>query len=539
MTRTTPHRARAAWPGIAALAAVAVLLAGSFTGLGLAAASAPGSDVAGLLGDPFLWSTVRFTLLQAGLSTALSVLPAVPLALALSRNPAFPLRSAIVALLAVPLAIPALVAALAILAVLGRQGLVSDLMVLSGLDRWSGAYGLSGILAAHVFFNWPLATRMLMQALDTIPGDQWRLAAQLGFDRRTAFRHIEWPVMRQALPGIASLVLMLCITSFTVVLTLGGGPRSTTLEVAIYQALRFEFDQGRAALLTVIQLALTGAIVAALWRSGGAFVPDAGLAVARRARRHLPATPLGRLLDTLAIAAGATVVAVPLATMTVAGLRADLARLATEPAVVDATLTSLALGTASALLATMFAYALVATRSAVSRRAALFDQGASLVLLVPPIVIGAGWFVLLNRFIDVFSAAPFMVVAVNAAMALPFALRALRPAFDANAARHDRLALSLGIGGMTRLRLVDWPNLKRAFATAFVFAAALSLGDLGTIALFGSDALQTLPYLLYGRLGSYRTADAAGLALFLGLLCLALMLAGEALRNRSVPGEPR
>ena len=45
---------------------------------------------------------------------------------------------------------------------------------------------------------------------------------------------------------------------------------------------------------------------------------------------------------------------------------------------------------------------------------------------------------------------------------------------------------------------------------------ALSLGDLGVIALFGSDSVQTLPYLLLARMGSYRTADAAGLALMLG-----------------------
>jgi thiamine transport system permease protein len=53
---------------------------------------------------------------------------------------------------------------------------------------------------------------------------------------------------------------------------------------------------------------------------------------------------------------------------------------------------------------------------------------------------------------------------------------------------------------------------------------ALSLGDLGVIALFGSDAVQTLPYLLLARMGSYRTEDAAGLALLLGIVCLALML---------------
>ncbi|MCY1313215.1 hypothetical protein D9M70_637180 [compost metagenome] len=38
----------------------------------------------------------------------------------------------------------------------------------------------------------------------------------------------------------------------------------------------------------------------------------------------------------------------------------------------------------------------------------------------------------------------------------------------------------------------------------------------------------TLPWLLYSRMGSYRTADAAGLALFLGLLCLIFTILGTA-----------
>jgi thiamine transport system permease protein len=110
---------------------------------------------------------------------------------------------------------------------------------------------------------------------------------------------------------------------------------------------------------------------------------------------------------------------------------------------------------------------------------------------------------------------------------MPFAIRAIRPAHDAAAARNDRLCASLGLGGVARLRLIEWPELRRALATAFAFAMALSLGDLGVIALFGSDAVQTLPYLLLSRMGSYRTADAAGLALFLGLICLLLVAAAD------------
>jgi thiamine transport system permease protein len=46
------------------------------------------------------------------------------------------------------------------------------------------------------------------------------------------------------------------------------------------------------------------------------------------------------------------------------------------------------------------------------------------------------------------------------------------------------------------------------------------------VALFGSDGFVTLPWLVYSRMGSYRTNDADGLALILGIVCLALTIAG-------------
>src|SRR5690606_21230184 len=96
----------------------------------------------------------------------------------------------------------------------------------------------------------------------------WRLSTQLGMGAMASFRFIEGPVLRSVLPGVAGLVFMLCVTSFTIVLTLGGGPRATTLEVAIYQALRFDFDPPRAVVLTMDQLALTALMLWILTRLG-------------------------------------------------------------------------------------------------------------------------------------------------------------------------------------------------------------------------------------------------------------------------------
>ena len=158
--------------------------------------------------------------------------------------------------------------------------------------------------------------------------------------------------------------------------------------------------------------------------------------------------------------------------------------------------------------------------------AATLGGGASMVLLVPPVVLGSGWFLLLRPFGDVSLFAPFLVALINMLMALPFAMRVVEPAFTTHQARTGRLVASLGVTGFPRFRLIDLPVLWRAFAMAFSFAMALSLGDLGAVALFGSERFVTLPWLVYSNMGSYRTNDAAGYAFILGVICLILAAGG-------------
>jgi thiamine transport system permease protein len=124
-------------------------------------------------------------------------------------------------------------------------------------------------------------------------------------------------------------------------------------------------------------------------------------------------------------------------------------------------------------------------------------------------------------------------VAINALMALPFAARLIGPAVTAHHNRTDRLCAQLDISGWNRLRLIDAPVLAWPCLSAFAFAAALSLGDVSVIALFGSRDLQTLPYLIFQNMGSYRTDDAAALALILtAMTALIMMTADRGMKQR-------
>jgi thiamine transport system permease protein len=146
----------------------------------------------------------------------------------------------------------------------------------------------------------------------------------------------------------------------------------------------------------------------------------------------------------------------------------------------------------------------------------------NLVLLFPPIILAAGWFLLVHRHLDPIRLSPYAVIFINAMMALPFALAMLEPAFRASHQMHDRLADSLGMAGHERFVLVEWPVLRSSFLLAFLIAFLAALGEFGVIAFFGNQDLVTLPLFLYQRIGSYRFNDAAGIALVLLALCTAI-----------------
>ena len=95
-----------------------------------------------------------------------------------------------------------------------------------------------------------------MLALERRPTELERVADGLNLVSLTRFWILDWPIIRFVAPQIFSLIFVLCLTSFAVVLTLGGGPKATTLELAIYQSFRFELDFGRAAFLAFIQLCI-------------------------------------------------------------------------------------------------------------------------------------------------------------------------------------------------------------------------------------------------------------------------------------------
>ncbi|MDA9008590.1 ABC transporter permease subunit [Alphaproteobacteria bacterium] len=491
--------------------------------------------------DAKLIRTLAFTSVQAGLSTLASLAMALPLSWALSHQRKFLGRRLLVALLSVAMVLPALVAVLGLVTVWGRRGWFNDLLTTMELgSTGSWIYGIGGILLAHCFLNAPFMARSLLQRFEAIPTEQRKLSRSLDLSAWQRFRFMEWPAIKGSLPALCSTVFLLCFTSFAIVLTLGGSPKYNTLEVAIYEAIKLDFDIRRAVILALTQLAVCAVLVsiASSFRITSKSVSEQNYV------SPWPETGTKLTLQIALIGLFAVFFLAPLAAIVVNGTSKDLWKVLQDPLFHRTAFNSLALATASALLTLLMAITLIKarvntiapermpqTKLTLLLRQVLSFSG-SLYLAVPSLVMAFGFFLLARQlFSSIYFVAPVALILANALLALPFAMAVLGPAIEKTASKHDRLAFTLRIKGWSRWRLLEWPLIRQEVAFVSALAFCFSLGDFGIISLFGSQDFATLPWLLYQKMGSYRTDEAAAIALILLIITLTVFLAVPTMRR--------
>lgn len=478
--------------------------------LGAILVAASGGDSGSRIDIPHL---LRMTSIQAGLTTILSIAVGAALAWALNRL-RFPGRDLLVGLFASAIVTPGMVVAFGLLSIWGRNGWINQAsQSLFGFSLGNPAFGLSGILFAHVVLDGAFAARIMLARLDAIPTSRLKTGQSLGLSPWQRFAILDWPALRSTVPGLAALIFLLAFTSFPIVLLLGGGPANQTLEVAIYAAVRQDFDLVGAVLLAATQIAVCSLVILAA--SALAPIPTSfGSSTPPRWRDRGTA----RLLQGLVLLICTVAFLLPLLSVLIDGIGAGMVRVAAQPAFWWATGSSLVIGSTSALLTLLLALLLALGRGATGNGLlrTLLGMPAFAYLAVPAVVLSLGFFLLVRHLgLAPATAAPFVVILGNSLLALPFAMATLGPPLEAIARTRGKLIRSLGLSGWRQFVLVEYPMLGRDIGVMLALAFCFSLGDLGVIALFGTQDFQTLPLLMFRALGSYRNNDAAAIAAIL------------------------
>lgn len=494
-----------------------------------------------------------FTVWQATLSTLLTLALGLPGAYVLAHY-RFPGRSLLRALTGVAFVLPTLVVAAAFNALLGPSGWVNlGLMRLLGLDQppLQITYSLTAILLAHVFYNTTIVLRLV--------GDFWarldprfsQAARVLGAPPWQAFRTVTLPLLAPAVAAAALLVFLFCFTSFGVILVLGG-PRYATLEVEIYYQTVGLFNLPLAAVLALLQLACTLAMVLAytflgrrLSRPISLRSPEQRAPPPRTWRERVAVgTVMGFLLLLLVLPLMALVLRSVVSQGPEGTLEPTLSyyrALATNPRrsmfyapPTTAVAVSLGYGVATMLLGLALAVpsALALARDRGSRLGRGLDPLIMLPLGTSAVTLGLGFLVTLGRPPLALRDSPLLVALAHTLVAFPFLVRALVPAIASIRPRLHEAAAVLGASPGRVLRHVDLPILAPALVVAAVFAFTISLGEFGATALIARPEYPTIPVMIYRFLshpGALNYGQALALAVLLMLLTAGGMLAIERL----------
>ena len=458
------------------------------------------------------WSAVRFTVKQALLSAFFSCAISIPIARALARRN-FTGKNLIVSLLGAPFILPVLIAILGLVFIFGNNGFINNTLTALNLPKIS-IYGLHGIVIAHVFFNLPLAVRLIFQSWLSVPSERFRLSAQLGLNSFEIFKYLELPMLKNILPGIFVTIFLICMTSFAVALALGGGPKATTIELAIYQAFRFDFNLSKAALLALIQFFLCLVITSLTIKFSISSYFGSGLD--RSIDRWDAQTFTAKLLDILLIISVSLFIFIPILTIFLKGLPNIL----TLPNIVWFSAgRSIIMALISAFVTITMALGLCLCISETkSKQSFVYEISGYLTIAASPMVMGTGLFIIIMPLTDPKSLALVVTVLVNSAMSLPFAIRILLPPLKIIINDYQNLSESLGMSNWSNLKYVVLPRLSLPLGFSTGLAAAIAMGDFGVIALFSDPEKSTLPMVLYSLLSSYRLDLAASTATL--LLCL-------------------
>ena len=450
------------------------------------------------LGDPKTLEVIWFTLWQAGLSTVVTLLIAIPGAYLLYRK-SFPGQPLVRALITVPFVLPSIVVAVGFTVFRNAH----DFWIELGLTFLSDP--VYWIIAAHVFVNYSIAVRTIGGVWVTMDSEIEEAAELDGAGRLKTLLAISLPQLRPAIFSAAALVFLFSATSFGIVLVLGGG-QVETIETAIYFSATQFLDLEAAAALVLVQTVITAAafLIGSSLAKGtvgleqvfeGAPKPKVDL-------RDLPATLLTAvivigllLMPMLLVLVEAFKVEGGFGLQNFFNLSTRGARDLLNISILDAAGNSIRNMVVAAVIAfglgTLISWLLVRTRQKVLDLVFLVPLGVSSVVLGFGFLVSfyADWFPLRSSWL--------IVPLAQALIALPMVIRLVFPALVSIGKEPIEQASLDGASPFQIWRFIESGMIKGVLLTALGYAAIISAGEFGASSFLAYGSEGTIPTLLY------------------------------------------
>ncbi len=474
-----------------------------------------------ILGSPRTWRLVVLTVGQAIASCAVTLLVGVPVAWVIQRF-SFPGRTAVRSVATIPFVLPTVVVGAAMASMFGPRGLVD----LRG-SWWP-------ILAAHLCFNLAVVLRTVGSALSAVPADLEPAARLLGASRVGAARRVVLPIIAPSIAAAGVVVFLFCLTSFGVVVILGGG-RVSTIEVEIWTRATRQFDLSGAGVLCLLQLL---AVVATLAVHARITEGRSGSGTTAGARRVRPVGTEWLLVAATVLAVG-MVSLLPILAVVERSMRvgsgwgfqnwAQLGSVDPGSGLQVAPWHAVLVSIATSAVATVGAVALgsAVVRSVAARPGGMGDRLMLLPLGVSSTTIGLGLLLLVGRPPVDLRGSWWLVPIGQALVAMPLVVRVVLPAVRALPPSVVDAASLLGVDERGRWWRVQLPMLRGAFGAGAGLALVACLGEFGATAFLARGSRPTVPVAierLMSRPAGAGFGQAMALSCVLVVICAVVVM---------------
>jgi iron(III) transport system permease protein len=434
-------------------------------------------------------------------------------------------------LLALPLAIPAYVAAICWLILLRRGGVIDQVAVewlgfargTLPLPQITNLWGATLIISLCVFPYVFLPVGAAFRSLDRSLEEAARMA---GHSAWTTLWRVVLPLAMPAIAGGALLVALYVLSDFGTVAML----RYRTFTLAIFQQFAGQVDRSAAAILSFVLIGMAMPIL-----YGSAWLARRGRRLSRTRWQPRRLTRLGRWRPLALLAIGVlTFFSLGLPLLTLGGLTLQGWLFPTEvdriwsvnnAGVLHYALNSVGLAAAAATGATLLAIfpALLAVRRP-GRWSNLLLAACQSPFALPGIIIGLSFVLLFNRWAPMLYGTLVVLVIGLVFRLLPQAVTADESALHTVSPSLEQAARTLGNNGIRTFQRVTLPVAAPGLLASWVLVFVTAMKELPTVILLRPPGFDTLPVRIWVAASESVHTQAAPSAFALIIVTVATLL---------------
>ena len=481
--------------------------------------------------SPYSYRLVRFTVVESLLSAFISCLIALPFA-AFYASYDFKLRKLTLTLSALSFTIPSILVVLGFVIFYGNNGVLNNMLKsIFSLEESPIRilYTFPAIILAHVYLNLPVAFNLITNGWTSLARSEEMASYTLKKGKMKTFLSITLPKLRGVIANAFVIIFLFCFSSFAIVMVLGGSPEYSTLESEIYRRAHISLDYSGASALSIFSFIITTIALSLSYIGRRKEKMERRESALKKIRKKK-----GKALAALMTLAMLLFILPPMLSILYRSFfdrRGDFSleswnTIFSASSFLSAILNSLFIAMTSAILATVLAenIAMYSVKCK-SRIAPLF---ATLPLATGSVTLGLGYNFLAAKIgLSSIYTDYLLILATHLVLSIPFAIRTMLPGVKEIPQRVSEASYTLKKSAFETYMRTERPLLKSYRRKAFIFAFALSLGEVNATLALAGGRITTLPILIYRLIGSYNYQGASALGSVLLILAFIVFIMGE------------